>query len=213
MVFYSVDIFWLAGFIGTIAFAVSGYLLGVRKDLDWVGIFIVAMLTANGGGMVRDVLVGKTPALLTDLSAFLIVLGVVVFSLITRIHRFASLEGRLFFVLSDSIGLVAFSITGAQIGLEHELSLFGVIVLALLTATGGGIIRDILLNEVPTLLNSGFYGSIAIIVGVCLYFLEQLSISSGLAVSILFVLALLLRMTAHFRNWHLPKVKKYLPPA
>lgn len=191
--------------LGTIAFAISGYLLAVRKELDWIGIFIISMLTANGGGMVRDVLVGKTPTLLTDITPFLVVLGVVVLSLLTRIHRFATLEGRLFFVVSDSVGLVAFSITGAQIGLENDLNLFGVILLALLTATGGGIIRDILLNAVPTLLSSGFYGSVAILVGISMYFIEASGIPSSPTIPLIFCLALLLRMAAHFRKWHLPK--------
>ena len=105
------DIFEIASLIGSVAFALSGFLIGVRKELDVMGLFIVSMLTANGGGAVRDVLVGKTPSVLTDPFAFYLVLGCVFISLAIRLHKYAGLERRHIFLLSDSVGLVAFSIT------------------------------------------------------------------------------------------------------
>lgn len=203
-----IDPLFYASFIGSIAFAFSGYMLGVRRELDIVGLFIVSMLTANGGGVVRDVLLGRVPGVLTDISAFWLVLAVVIISIIFRLHRYSNLEQRLFFVISDSVGLVAFSITGASMGIEHDLNYFGVLLLAFLTATGGGIVRDILLNEVPTVLSSGFYGSVALIVGSVMYAFSGFDMKFDWYIPSIFVLALALRLIAHFRGWRLPKVKQ-----
>lgn len=202
-------IFEVASLIGTIAFAISGFLLGVRKELDLMGLFIVAMLTATGGGVLRDVLVGRTPNVLQNDVDFLVVSVVILIAIVLKVQRFHRLERRLFFVISDSIGLVAFSITGALVALESDVNLFGTLLLALLTATGGGIIRDILLNEVPTVLESGFYGSVAVLVALVFFIMDQLALSLDfLVVTGVFSLALVIRLLAHFNDWHLPKIKK-----
>ncbi len=203
--------FELASLIGSVAFALSGFFLGVRKELDWMGLFIVAMLTANGGGAVRDVLVGHVPGVLQNPSAFYLVLGVVAGALLLRLHRYPGLERRAFFVISDSVGLVAFSITGAMVALQAELSIFGVLLLALLTATGGGIIRDVLLNEVPAVLDSGFYGSVALIIGAVMFVMDHFQVTTPLWLGLLFVAALALRLIAHWRSWHLPRIRKGAP--
>ena len=201
------DIFTLASWIGGIVFVLSGFLLGVRKELDLMGIFILSMLTANGGGAVRDVLVNRTPNVLVDLSAFYMVLGVIAVAMLLRLHRRLDLEKSQLFVLCDSLGLAAFSVTGALVGVESGLNIFGVMVLAFITATGGGIIRDLIVNEVPSVLSSDFYGSIAILLGAGIYALHITDTSSDINILALFVAALLLRLIAHIKGWRLPRVK------
>ena len=201
------DVFFLASVVGTIAFAFSGFLAGVQKKLDVMGVFILSMLTANGGGALRDVLVNKTPGVLTDLSGFYMVFGVCVLSYALRLSRYATVENSRMFVLSDALGLVAFSLTGALVGVEAGLSVFGVMVLAFLTASGGGIIRDLMVNEVPAILSSDFYGTVALAVGLAIYWLEYAGIRDERTTLLVFVLALLLRILAYLRNWRLPHVK------
>jgi len=205
------DIFNIASLIGSMAFALSGFLIGVRKELDIMGLFIVSMLTANGGGAVRDVLVGETPNVLTDPFAFYLVLGCVFISFAIKLHKYAGLERRNIFLLSDSVGLVAFSITGALVGVAAGLSIFGVMVLSFITATGGGIIRDMIVNEVPAVFSEGFYGSVALIIGAAIYVLNIYDLNNNITISIVFVAGLLIRLLAHFQDWHLPKVQKGAP--
>lgn len=200
-------IFTLASWIGSVAFALSGFLIGARKQLDVMGIFILAILTANGGGALRDVLIGKTPSVLTDMSAFLLVLGVVVIALVIKLHRNVQLQKHQLFLLSDAVGLAAFSVTGALAGIDAELSLFGVMVLAFLTATGGGILRDVMVNDVPSVLSSDFYGSIAILMGAAIYALHAAGLDSDKTISALLVSALALRIIAYRRSWRLPRIK------
>lgn len=201
-------VFEIAGMVGSAAFALSGFLAGVRRHLDAMGIFIVSMLTANGGGALRDVLVNQTPRVLQDPMPFWIVLAVVTAGWLLRLHRRNGIERHSLFVLGDAVGLVAFSVTGALVGIEAGLPLFGVMVLAFLTANGGGILRDVLLGEVPALLSSDFYGTVSLLVAACIAGLDhygQLSEASILAV---LVGALVLRLVAYKRRWQLPRLRR-----
>lgn len=201
------EIFVLASWIGGVAFALSGFLVGVRKELDFMGIFILAFLTANGGGILRDVLVGKTPAVLADPSAFILVIAV--FAVGTALHfsKDVDIEKRKFFVASDSLGLVAFSLTGALAGVDAGLSVFGVMVLSFITAVGGGILRDVLVNEVPAVFRSDFYGSVAVLMGLVIYLLYHFNVASEVSVTTVFLSALALRFAAYKYGWRLPTLK------
>lgn len=203
-----IQVMQLASTTGTIAFAISGFLIGVRKDLDVMGIFIVAFLTANGGGVIRDLLVERMPAILLSTEAFWIAGGVTLFSWFFKIHHLKSIERKWFFVICDAIGLAAFAITGAIIAIEEQVHLFGFLTLSFLTATGGGIIRDVLVGNVPEVLHSGFYGSIAILLSVSIYILYEASFLSPLTLLLVFMISIFVRLVAYNYNWKLPKPKK-----
>ncbi len=202
------NIFFAASTLGTMAFALSGYLQGVRKELDIMGLFIVAFLTANGGGAVRDVLIGGVPNVLKDISAFYLVLIICIAAYLLKLHRYTRIERQIFFVVSDSLGLVAFSITGAVIGIENGLSTFGVMVLSIITALGGGVVRDTILGEIPSLFNSEFYGSVALLVALMLIGINEYSELNNVTLSAVFVIGFLIRMVAYKYDWHLPKIRK-----
>lgn len=203
----TLDMFTLASHIGGIAFALSGFLVGVRKGLDAMGIFIVTMMTANGGGAVRDVLVGRLPVVLTDSMPFFLTLAVIIVAVMLGLHRRKTLEQSHLFVLSDAVGLVAFSITGALVGIEVGLHIFGVMALSFITAAGGGIIRDVLVNDVPALFSSGFYGTVALLTAAVLYGLHHLGWQGEATIAAVFAGALVLRIIALWRGWSLPRVK------
>lgn len=201
------DIMLIASLLGSIAFALSGFLVGVRYRLDMLGIFIVSMLTANGGGALRDVLVGRTPSVLTDINAFFLVCTVLIVAWLFKLYRHDSLENNRWFIISDAVGLAAFGLTGAVVGIEAGLSVFGVMVLSFLTASGGGIIRDLMVNRVPSILSSDFYGSIAILIAAALYLLEMFEIRNDMTMAIVLVAALILRLIAHYKGWQLPHIQ------
>lgn len=200
------SLFMFASWVGGAAFALSGFLIGVRKDMDIMGVFILSFLTANGGGLLRDLMTGRVPLALTDLAAFWLVILVFAAGMSLHYMKRVDIEKMNVFVVSDSIGLVAFSVTGALVGIEAGLSIFGVMVLSFLTATGGGIIRDILVNDVPLIFTSDFYGSVALLVGAVLYGLFAMGWMSQHAIMGVFAAALILRLAAFRFGWHLPKV-------
>lgn len=180
--------------------------MGIRKDLDVMGVFILAFLTANGGGVLRDVMIDRQPAILASLTPLWLTSGVVAGAWLLKIQRSSTLERTWGFVISDSVGLVAFSISGGLVGIEEGLHFFGVIILSFLTATGGGIVRDLLVNEVPLVLRTDFYGSVALLMGVAIYLLYLLDAVNLLTLSLLFAAGLILRLTAYKYKWQLPRL-------
>ncbi len=196
--------FELAEYIGIIAFAMSGFFVAARNKLDLLGVLIATFLTALGGGILRDIAVDKVPFTFSHNYPALIVITVLLILVIFKFHKRNSLENKPLFILSDSIGLISFSISGALIGIEYQFNLTGVISMAFITAVGGGIARDVIINEVPFILKTGFYGIISIFIGLILYVLNTYSLISFSVISIVFILGLSLRMVAYYKKWSIP---------
>lgn len=196
-----------ADILGIIAFALSGFLVGVRSNLDLLGIIISASLTALGGGVVRDVILDRTPFAFNEYYPAITVLTTIAIAFAFRLYHREQIERQWLFVISDTIGLVAFSITGALLAIDAGFNFFGVIILSFLTAIGGGVLRDILINQVPAVLVSDFYGSIALIVSILLLVFSAIIGLSTLSVAIVAVIAVTLRLAAYIKGWHLPTLK------
>lgn len=196
--------FEIAEYIGIIAFAMSGFFVAARNKLDLLGTLIATFLTALGGGIIRDITVGKIPFTFSHNYPSLIVITVLVLLIIFRFHRRKSIENKALFMISDSIGLVSFSISGAIIAIEASFNLAGVISMAFVTAVGGGIARDVIINEVPFVLKTGFYGTIAILIGLILYILNTQNLISFFSITLLFFSFLSLRVFAYYHKWSIP---------
>lgn len=198
----------IADIIGIVCFALSGFLMAVHHKLDILGVFISSFLTALGGGMIRDVLADRTPYVFTtNLPVFLVVITVLV-ALLFKLHKIDDLEGKTTFIISDAIGLVSFSITGSLIAIQNDFNFLGVLILSFLTAVGGGTIRDILINRVPSILVSEFYATVALIIASIIYVLELLHLRSLPVLTIVFIFGVALRLLAYYKNWHLPTLSK-----
>ncbi|MDO9208488.1 MAG: trimeric intracellular cation channel family protein [Sulfuricurvum sp.] len=195
-----------ADILGIIAFALSGFLIGVRHKLDLLGLVISSSITALGGGIVRDVILMRTPFAFNEYYPAITVFATIFIALLFRRHLREELERQWLFVFSDTIGLVAFSITGALLAIEHDFNFFGVIILSFLTAVGGGVLRDTMINQVPSVLISDFYGSIALIVAILLLVAHSLWGIQPLSVALIATFAIGLRLLAYTKQWHLPKL-------
>ncbi len=198
--------FELAEYIGTIAFAMSGFFVASRVKLDFLGVLISVFLTAFGGGIVRDIIADKTPYAFSHTMPGVMVLGIMILLIIFKFHKKESIENRPWFILSDSIGLVSFSITGALVALESGLNLTGVLALSFATAVGGGITRDIIINEVPFVFKTGFYGTVALLVGLLMYVLEMFGLLTFYPILGVFILGVSLRVLAYYKKWSIPLV-------
>ena len=198
--------FEIAEYIGIIAFAISGFFVAVRSKLDFLGVLISVFLTALGGGIIRDIAVDKTPYTFTHNIPAIIIILVMVLLILFKFHKRDSIENRPLFIVSDSIGLISFSITGAFIAIEQELNLTGVLALSFVTAVGGGIIRDVIINEIPFVFKTGFYGTISLLVGISLYVLDALGMMHFYPIAIIFVLGVVLRVVAYYKKWSIPLI-------
>ncbi|DAB35558.1 MAG TPA: hypothetical protein CFH80_09525 [Sulfurospirillum cavolei] len=196
----------VAEIIGTIAFALSGFYVAIKERLDLLGIFIASFLTALGGGIVRDTIVQRAPSTFTHMLPSLLVIGVIILSIALKLHQKDEIEKTFYFIISDTLGLVSFSISGALIGLQAEFNFFGVVLMALITAVGGGVLRDILLNRVPFLLTSEFYGTVSLLVGAILFAFDAFGIQGYVAFMVVFAFGVSLRLLAYYKKWNLPKI-------
>lgn len=201
-----IDLIVVADILGIVAFTLSGFLVGVRNNLDLLGLIISASLTALGGGVVRDVILDRTPFAFNEYYPAITVISTIAVAFAFRLYHREQIERQWLFVISDTIGLVAFSITGALLAIAADFNFFGVIILSFLTAIGGGVLRDILINQVPAVLVSDFYGSIALIVSILLLLLVSLGWMGTFGVASVAGFAIVLRLLAYLKQWHLPKL-------
>lgn len=199
----------LTEYIGIASAALSGYLYGVKKECDLLGIFMAAFLTALSGGILRDVLVGRDVYSFTHYMPISIVLAVILFAMAFKIHtKRESLDKSTLFVMSDAIDIVSFSIVGSMVALEYGYNIFGVLLIALANGVGGGIFRDMLYNEVPWFMKTGFYGTVCIVTGLIYYFMDLVGLNNMFFIMILFTFGVAFRMIAHKKNWRLPKIEE-----
>lgn len=208
------DIIWyIFDMIGTIAFAVSGALVGVSRKMDIFGMTVLALATAIGGGIVRDVLLGYFPPnSLRNIVYVTVVLAVtvIVFLIYNSRYRKHAMgpRSRASYLLADALGLASFTVTGASAGfkLYPELPIF-IVLLGTITAVGGGIIRDMLAQRIPSVLKEDVYALPSIIGGI-VYYLMVTSSWDSMAVYGAFTVVLVIRLLAIKYNWSLPKVGK-----
>ncbi len=199
----------IADFVGIASFTLSGFYVATKDRLDLLGIFIASFLTALGGGVIRDLIAENRPSAFLDYLPVSIVVVVLSLAILLKLHSKSELENSKYLILSDSIGLISFSISGALVGFHLGFSLFGVSLLAVITATGGGVMRDILLNRVPMLLTSELYGTISILIGLFIYMFGSSGYINLFTLLVLFVGGLVFRLTAYYNKWHLPHLKHH----
>ncbi|MYV54511.1 trimeric intracellular cation channel family protein [Streptomyces sp. SID3212] len=190
---------------GIFVFAISGALLAVRKNFDVFGMAVLAEITALGGGLLRDLVIGAVPpAAFTDLGYFStpLVATALVFFLHPQVER---IQGAV--NVFDAAGLGLFCVTGTTKAYDHGLGLTASAALGLATAVGGGVLRDVLANEVPSLLrwDRDLYAVPAMVgaavVALCIRFDALNGLTSGLAV----VTAFALRLLAMRFHWRAPR--------
>ena len=206
---------FLFDLIGTIAFAISGAFVGIRKGMDIFGVNVLAVTTACGGGLMRDLIIGSIPPQMFRNPFFVMVAIVVanVVFLLVYLHRHmprkvAPLYDRLLFWF-DSLGLAAFTVDGVMAGIAmgYGDNEFLICFLGFMTAVGGGALRDVLAGQTPDIFRKHVYAVAAIAGAVLMVALLRLFGSEQIAMLGGFLLVPVLRfLAAHFR-WNLPKVK------
>jgi len=188
--------------IGTIAFAAAGALAGIQKRLDVFGIFILALTTAVGGGIVRDVFIGITPP-----TAFIYPMSTII-SLLTAIIACFAYQWlhklNKIILLCDAIGLGAFTAAGANMAFVYDYNrLFMTVMMAVLTGVGGGLIRDIFVGDIPFIFRKEVYAVASIIGAVCFFYTKPLLPGNGPLYLCFFVTALI-RIVCLKYNINLP---------
>jgi uncharacterized membrane protein YeiH len=204
------DLLFALDLFGTFVFAITGAFRAVKHQLDVLGVLVLSVFTGVGGGILRDVILGAhPPAVFTNEIYFLLCLGagLLVFFSAPYIARWWHLV-KVF----DAIGLAVFAALGALKGYEHGLGPLGVVMMGTMTAVGGGVIRDILVSEIPAVLNSDFYATAAALGALALWACEELGMGNEISMLVAAGLTLLLRLLAMRFQINLPRVRN-LPAA
>ena len=192
--------------LGTFVFALSGAAAGVKSKLDLFGLTVLAFATGNAGGITRDLLIGSVPpSAIHDWRylAVCILAAFVTFLWYPKIdvHRRPVL-------LFDAAGLALFAVTGTEKALNAGLNPAMAAVMGMLTGVGGGILRDVLVNETPTVLRADLYAVAALAAGAVVVAGRMAHCSNFVAMIAGAVLCFGLRIMAIFRGWHLPVAGK-----
>lgn len=178
--------------LGTAAFAISGALTAMHRRLDLFGIFIIAFVTAIGGGTLRDVLIGQTPVLWMQHTHTLYLIGAVTTLSIVFRSKLGYLRTSLF--LFDTIGLGVFTIIGVETGVAAGLDPIVSIGLGAMTGCFGGVIRDILCNEIPVIFKKEIYATASIAGGICFVILHTTKIPENITYLSTALLVIIIRL-------------------
>lgn len=209
------EVLWLIfDIVGTVAFAISGALAGISRRMDIFGIFVLAAATSIGGGIIRDMMTGLFPpnAFKSFLYVGLTIVSVlVVFFLYRSSNHIRAISTRKFrhvYLWADAIGLASFTITGTSIGIMYypQYSIFSVL-LGLLTAVGGGVVRDVLAQRIPSILREDVYAMPALLGSILYYYIASAGywyMASYVAFSFVFII----RVLAMYYHWSLPKAHR-----
>lgn len=197
------SLFFIIDILGTIAFAVSGALTAYHKRMDIFGILIVASVTALGGGTLRDVLIDAPVGWMRDLTFVYVIVGAAIFGVVFR-KRLVHLRKSLF--LFDTIGIALYTIVGIEKGIEANFPALICIGLGTISACFGGVIRDILCNEIPVVFRKEIYASACILGGAVYFLLEKTGLPLDFVVIISGSVVITIRLLAVVFKLSLPSI-------
>lgn len=201
----NIELLYILDLFGVAVFAVSGALTAGRKSLDLLGVVIIAVVTAVGGGTTRDLLLDRDPVFwIADPTYLLVIIAAALLTIwITRYNE----PPEKALLLADALGLAVFTILGAQITQEVVSNGVIIVIMAAITGTVGGLIRDVLSNEIPLILRRDIYATAAL-AGATVYLLLQMTTLNPTINIILGMLVVIgLRLAAIQWNLHLPRFK------
>ncbi|WGL59335.1 trimeric intracellular cation channel family protein [Pigmentibacter sp. JX0631] len=198
-------VFNVIDYSGSFAFCISGASIAVAKKMDIFGIFVMAVIAGFGGGCLRDIILGNTPPTVFNTPIYWIIalLATVVVLAFKRQHRYFDKMILLF----DALGLAFFTVAGVKVALKSGLLNYQCILMGVITACFGGVLRDVIVNRVPYLFQKEIYGAFAVMGGIIYFVLDDYL--PPLMLDIIVILFIFVsRMISIWKNWNLPKARK-----
>jgi len=183
--------------------AMTAALAAGRRSMDWAGVCMLSCITALGGGTIRDVLLGHYPLVWVEkpwLLGLIAVAALLTIPIARLVHRLNTA-----FLVLDAIGLVVFTMAGCDVAWQMNASLPIVIVAGMVTGCAGGVLRDVLCNDVPLLFRSELYASVSVVTGLFYATAFGLNLNAELWTALTFVLGISFRLLAIRYKWEMPK--------
>ena len=199
------EIIYVLDILGTFAFAVSGALVASDKKFDLFGVIIIAVVTAVGGGMLRDVLINAHPInWIGDLNYLYIIFSAVLFTFLFK-SKIAHLSKTMF--LFDTIGISVFTLLGLQKGLAYNLHPIIALIMGMISAVFGGVLRDVLTNKVPLIFEKEVYASACLAGGIMYLILNYFNVDENINFIVSASVVVIIRAIAVKFHLELPKIK------
>ena len=199
---YEINYIYILDLIGTVVFAITGALAAKEHKMDVFGMFILAFVTGVGGGTLRDMMIGSTPVfwMKNPFYILMIVLGVVLPIVFKKMSEWK--KSILFF---DAIGLGVFTVIGVEKGIDFGLHPVIAVALGAVTGCFGGLIRDILRNQIPAVLHKEIYATASLTGGIMFFVLNYLGFHSDLVAVLTAFIVFIIRVLALKYRWELSK--------
>lgn len=191
-------------FVGTFAFAISGIRHAAAKNFDWFGGFVCGIAVAIGGGTIRDVMIGVTPFWMT--SSIYIICTVLAQLFVIVFSKFLKRLDNTWFVF-DTLGLALFTIAGIQKSLAYDFPFWVAIIMGCMTGSAGGVIRDVLLNNVPIIFQKEIYAMASILGGLLYWVLISVGVDVSITVVSSFLVVCVIRFLAVRYHLSLPRLR------
>jgi len=189
----------------TFLFAVEGALIAAAMGLDLFGIMVIAFVSSLVGGIIRDVLIGYTPPASLRGASYPIV-AFAGAALVFVLHQAVQQLPDVLLLWSDAAGLALFAVVGATKAIDFKLNPLVAALLGMVSAVGGGVVRDILLNRVPTILQEDIYAVAALAGAGTTVIARRLGASRAVSMALGFAVCFLLRIISHWQGWNLPRI-------
>jgi uncharacterized membrane protein YeiH len=191
--------------LGILAFACSGFIEAHRREMDMVGTFTVGFITAFGGGTLRDLLLDRRPLFWVERQEYVLLIFVLALALTPVMRHLNSRLSERFIVVADALGLGLFSVLGTSIAVEAHMPMFVCVMMGVITGIFGGVLRDVLCNEIPMVLKRGHLYATCSFFGCWIYLLlDKLHVSDGVSLSAGIAATFVLRLLAVRFNLRLP---------
>ncbi len=208
-------IYFIVEILGTIAFATSGAMVAISKKVDIFGVLVLSAITALGGGCIRDILIGTMPPRMFSDYRYVIVATIVALIVFVVAYIFRDLYEKSQKTVDsvnnyiDALGLGIFTVTGVQVALEtgYKTNAILAVCLGVITGIGGGVLRDVMLREIPFVLKKRIYALASIAGGVTYYYMSVSSLGRTKSIIVSVAVTFVIRLLATIFKLNLPKVK------
>jgi uncharacterized membrane protein YeiH len=192
--------------LGTAAFAISGALAASRKNMDIFGFCVLALMPAVGGGTIRDIIIGRMPVFWVSDNRYVAV--AIIAALVVFFTSYQPGARRRFLVWMDALGLALFAALGTEICLQQGTGPMVAVMLGVTTAVTGGMIRDVICNEIPLILSREIYATAAFAASVCYVVIAQSGFGATIALAAAVLIGFAVRALGIIYNWSLPAFGK-----
>lgn len=198
----TVSFVYVLELLGTAAFAVTGALAASRRNMDIFGFCVMALIPAVGGGTIRDMVIGNTPVFWISDSRYVTI--AIIAALVVFFTTYKPGSRRRILIWMDAMGLALFATLGTQISLAHDTGPLVAVMLGVVTAVTGGMIRDVICNEIPLVLSHEIYATAAFVAGTAYVVADRLDMPAQAALAIAVIAGFTVRALGIIYNWSLP---------